>query len=120
LHSKIWGGQKKTYIDFAVKAKEFVPNKFYDTMGSLLHSRAKSDMEKCKRIGFLEMAQARNKYNPVPAPNTFTPSMKLVHKNQQACLAFKGPQRAFLDEPFYRGETSPNFYSTKYSQVDKN
>jgi galactose-1-phosphate uridylyltransferase len=30
LHAKIYPGKKKTYLDYELKLKEHVPNKFYD------------------------------------------------------------------------------------------
>lgn len=119
LHGKIFPTKKRTYIDYAVDDKRHVPNKYYNIGGNILQEKGKSNLEKSKRRTIMDEVIAMQRVSPCPAPNAYKANFAVVQKKVESCLKQSSPQRALLDEPLYRGETSPQYYTSQYSQVDK-
>ena len=61
--------------------------------------------------------ETRDRHNPVPAPNTFTPAYN-TRKRDMAFVGQKDPKHSYLDDSIYRGRISPAFYNKNFSQTD--
>lgn len=72
VHSKIRPGRKFTYLDEEVRDKKHVPNKFYEVTGDLI-SKNKSMMDKGVRRTIYYEAEAYERRNGFPSPNTEIP-----------------------------------------------
>lgn len=118
LHSKIWQGKKKTYLDQELKIKQFVPNKFYE-VGLNILPKGNSNLGKAKRKLMGDDILEYQKKNKVPGPNAFSPDKGAIIKKELACVDQRSPRTSYLDQAIYHGESNPDFHSKNYDSVDK-
>jgi hypothetical protein len=86
LHSKIYAGKKKTYLDHEFKLKEHVPAKFYD-VGLTMVQTGKSGLPKAQRKTHADDIINFNKKHNFPAPGKHSPNHSV---NEKRDLAFIG------------------------------
>lgn len=118
LNSMIWPGQKKTYIDDAVKEKSFVPPAKYEVRGSLADKSTKSGMDKEPRRTPAMQVAATARKNNFPNPHTYKPDEKHTRKNHKACLSFKGDRTNFISDAQFRGAMSPQYHRKNHELTE--
>lgn len=117
LHSKIFAGKKKTYLDHELKLKEHVPPKFYD-VGLTMIQTGKSNLDKAKRYTqAAEVINWQTKQN-FPAPGKHSINYGSVEKRDLAFIGQKAHRWTFLHEAEAFGQQSPHSYKKKYEGTD--
>ena len=71
LSTIIHSGTKKTFVDYEIKSKKFVPDAKYDVRGNLADKRGKSDWNKDKRHTLATDVEKLNKKLNFPEPSTY-------------------------------------------------
>lgn len=113
-HCKIFDTKTRNFIDVAVSLKRDVPNKYYDTAGTLLAKSTKSGLPKSERKTAFDDIAAFEKKHHFPGPNAFNPNKQYVLSTDKAILNYKGDRNGFLDDAKARGMQSPDFYTPNY------
>jgi hypothetical protein len=81
LTTKIHEGKRTTYIDDAVKLKNFVPAATrYNVTQNMGSESKKSGMPKGKRRLMTDEIATFQRLNPFPAPNAFKPDHTRIQK----------------------------------------
>lgn len=74
LHSKIFPGERNTFIDRYIKERKHVPDAFYELSGNIV-LKQKSSIEKGRRRTLSYEADNFQRINQIPGPNAFTPNL---------------------------------------------
>jgi hypothetical protein len=90
LSTIIHSGQKKTFVDYEIKSKQFVPDAKYDVRGNLADKRAKSDWNKDKRHTLATDVERINKKLNFPEPSSYKPAHKYTEPRVVGAFNLKG------------------------------
>lgn len=107
--------QRKTFIDFAVKEKEFLPGSTrYNTANNLLNPKKGLMTTKGKRKMFSEEIEDLAKKYKKPDPGTYEIKQK---ERLLGALNLKDDRTTFADEALYLGKTVVPPYDANFNQV---
>ena len=101
--TKLVSGQKKTFVDDAVKAKRHVPDAKYDVSLNWVAPNKRSNFCKDKRHTIATDIERVTKRETRPNQHTYSPSHKLVEPKVLASLNMKGKRddTSFLAQPMF-------------------
>ena len=105
--------QRKTFIDFAVKQKDFLPGSTrYNTANNLLDPKKGLITSKGKRKMFSEEIEDIAKKNKKPDPGAYEVKMK---ERLLGALNLKDERTTFADEALYLGKTVVPPYDANFN-----